>query len=121
MPSSVFLRVWKYGILENASDDAREEISSKLSGWKHGLVVDTKRKDAGRDSRAEWFTGAKWATFCKGESGSPGGPMTIAELAKIIADDLQKRGSTRGSDVQQGVATAVALLGGGGGWKGWPR
>ena len=48
---------WKYGILENASDDAREEIRSKLSEWKHGL--DTKRKDAGRDSRAKWFTGAK--------------------------------------------------------------
>ena len=34
---------WKFGILRNASDDAREEISEQLREWKHPL--DTRRKD----------------------------------------------------------------------------
>ena len=107
---------WKYGMMENASDDAREAISDQLAEWNHGL--DTRRADAGRDARAKWFTGAKWATFCKGEGGSPGGPKAIARLVKIVADDLQQRGATRGSGVQQGVVTVAVPRGGRGGGGG---
>lgn len=81
---------WKYGILENASDDARELIAEKLRGWRHPL--DTKRKEDGRDSRQKWFTGAAWSSFCAGLKGSPGGPKAIAELVLIVAEDMQQRG-----------------------------
>jgi hypothetical protein len=104
---------WKHGVLNNASDDAREAISEQLAEWRHPL--DTKRKDAGRQRVQKWFTGEKWATFCSGERGSPGGPIAIATLVLIIADDMQARGVTRGSgtaesdpDAAMHVATVVA-------------
>ena len=63
----------------------------------------------------KWFTGEKWATFCSGERGSPGGPIAVATLVLIIADDMQARGVTRGSgtaesdpDAAVHVATVVA-------------
>ena len=57
--------------------------------WKHPL--DCKTKDAGRQQRQKWFTGAKWATFCAGHSGSPGGPRAIASLVLIMAEDMQEK------------------------------
>ena len=46
---------WKHGILNNASDDAREAISKKLADWKHPL--DCRRKDDNRLRAQKWFTG----------------------------------------------------------------
>ena len=37
---------WKYGVLNNCSDDAREEIGALLKHFKHPL--DTRRKDDNR-------------------------------------------------------------------------
>ena len=45
----------------------------------------------------KWFTGERWLTFCEGFRGSPGGPQAVAEVVKIIANDLETRGVTRGS------------------------
>ena len=89
---------WKHGILNNASDDARQEISDKLKEWKHPL--DCRRKEDNRVTAQKWFTGEKWDTFCAGKGGSPGGPVGIATLVLIIAQDLQ----TRGVDAGGGVA-----------------
>ena len=44
---------WKHGLLNNASDDARDQISAKLSEWKHPL--DTRRKDNNRIASQKWF------------------------------------------------------------------
>ena len=87
---------WKHGILNNASDDARQKISSdKLAEWKYPL--DCRRKDDNRSRADKWFTGEAWSSFCAGERGSPGGPQAIAELVMIIADDMQQRGVTMSS------------------------
>ena len=45
----------------------------------------------------KWYTGEKWATFCAGERGSPGGPAAIAAIANIIVEDLVTRGVDSGS------------------------
>lgn len=90
---------WKYGVLNNASDNARALISDKLKGWKHYL--DTKRKDDNRVRQQKWFTGEKFSTFAAGERGSPGGPRAIAAIMKIIADDLQSRGVECGAGRQE--------------------
>ena len=105
---------WKHGILNNASDDARELISDTLAEWKHTL--DCKRKDDNRSRAGKWFTGEAWASFCAGQRGSPGGPRAIAELVLIIADDMQLRGVTRGSNTAEeqaaeAAAEAAAALG----------
>ena len=86
---------WKHGILNNASDDARDRIDEKLRGWKHPL--DCRRKDDNRSRAQNWFTGEAWASFCAGQRGSQGGPKTIAEIVLVIADDMQQRGVTHGS------------------------
>ena len=97
---------WKHGILNNASDDAREKISDKLAEWKHGL--DCRRKDDNRSRQNKWFTGEAWASFCSGHGGSPGGPLAIAELVMIIADDMQRRGVTIGSGTAEEEAARDA-------------
>ena len=97
---------WKHGVLVNASDDARELISQQLAIWKHPL--DTRRKDNSRVTAQKWFTGEKWATFCSGKRGSPGGRVAIAALVHIIADDLQRRGVDAGSGLPE-VSSAVSL------------
>ena len=97
---------WKHGIYKNASDDACELIGEKLAEWKHPL--DTKRANDGRVKQQKWFTGEAFSTFCAGESGSPGGPIAIAQLVKIIADDMQHRGVTRGSGTAESEADAAA-------------
>jgi len=81
---------WKHAILNNASDDAREAISELLKQYKHPL--DCRRKDDNRSRAQKWFTGERWATFCSGERGSPGGPMAIAAIVLIIAKDMQAQG-----------------------------
>ena len=86
---------WKWGLLNNCSDDARAAIADKLSEWKHPL--DTRRKDDNRDRRQKWFNGERWASFMAGERGSPGGPIAIAHLALIMAQDMQANG-TEGKD-----------------------
>jgi hypothetical protein len=48
---------WKHGVLNNASDDAREATSDQLAEW--CLPLDTKRKDAGRQRVQKWFTLAR--------------------------------------------------------------
>ena len=83
--------------MNNASDDAHEAISKQLAVWRHPL--DTRRKDNGRARHQKWFTGEKWASFCAGLNGSPGGPPAIATIVKIIVDDLQERGVDEGMDV----------------------
>ena len=97
---------WKHGILNNASDDARDKISAKLEEWKHPL--DCRRKDDNRSRAQKWFTGEAWASFCIGQRGSPGGPQAIAELVMIIAEDMQTRGVTIGSGTSAEVATVGA-------------
>ena len=103
---------WKYGILNNASDDARQAISDQLVEWKHPL--DCRRKDDGRVRAAKWFTGESWASFCAGERGSPGGPVAMAKLVLIIAEDMQRTG-TLGADLGPCAAPAEATGGGRGG------
>ena len=88
---------WKHGLLNNASDDARETISEQLKAWGHPL--DTRRKEDNRVRRQKWFTGEAWGSFCGGKGGSPGGPIAIAALVKIVADDLETRGVSDGSGV----------------------
>ena len=79
---------WKHGVLNNASDDARVQISEYLAGTiKHPL--DTRRKDDNRQRAQKWFTGERWLTFCTGERGSPGGPAAIAH----IINSARKSGS----------------------------
>lgn len=40
----------------------------------------------------KWFTGEAWSSFCAGERGSPGGPVGIATLMLIVAEDMQRQG-----------------------------
>lgn len=96
---------WKHGILCNASDDARERISDQLKVWKHGL--DCKRKEDNRSREQKWFTGEAWSSFMQGHGGSPGGPIAIATLVLIIADDMQERGVTIGSGEANAAAKPV--------------
>ena len=96
---------WKHGILNNASDDAREAISEQLTKWKHGL--DCRTKLMNRVGGNKWFTGEKWATFCAGKGGSPGGPVAIATLVLIIAKDLQSRGVDAGMETAEAAAEKV--------------
>ena len=74
---------WKHGVLNNASDDAREAISEQLKAW--GYPLDTRRKDNNRVRAQKWFGGEAWASFVKGYGKSPGGPVAIATLVLIIA------------------------------------
>eukprot|EP00965_Chrysotila_dentata_P002935 94947-Pleurochrysis_carterae.AAC.1 len=60
---------WKFGVMNDASDDARAAISEQLAVWKHPL--DCRRKDNNRVRENKWFTGERWTTFCAGERGSP--------------------------------------------------
>ena len=55
---------YKYGILNNASDDAREQIAEYLKSIKHAL--DTRKKDNGRQRGDKWFTGEKWGDVRQG-------------------------------------------------------
>ena len=82
---------WKHGLLIHASDDARQLISDKLVEWKHPL--DCRRKDDNRQRQQKWFTGERWRTFCAGERGSPGGPIAMATLLLMIAEDMQINGA----------------------------
>jgi hypothetical protein len=118
---------WKKGLLDNASDDGRALIAEKCAEWKH--PIDTRRKDDNATQVARWFTGAKWATFCRGKGdtdahGTPGGPKAIAELVMIIGDDLLARGVSSGSTTaaEQAAAAAqavsVQVVGGRGGGRG---
>jgi len=110
---------WKHAIKNNASDDALEKISDVLKGWKHGL--DMRRKDDGRVREQKWFTGEKWRSLCAGKDGSPGGPIAIATIVMIIADDLQLRGVDHGNKDKEAAAAAVqqgAAVGGRGGGRG---
>ena len=86
---------WKHGILNNASDDARQKIADRLKDIGHPL--DTRRKDDNRSRSQKWFAGERWLTFCAGQRGSSGGPQEIAKIVKIIADDLEARGVDRGA------------------------
>lgn len=86
---------FKYGIKNNCSDDALDRISEQLALWKHPL--DVRRKEDGRANERKWFSGEKWHTFCAGKCGSPGGPIGIATLIMIVADDLQLRGVSHGT------------------------
>ena len=70
---------WKHGILNNASDDCRAAFAEQLKKWRHPL--DTRRKDDNRQRAQKWFTGEKFASFCAGTSGSPGGPVAIATVS----------------------------------------
>lgn len=99
---------WKHGILNNCSDDARQRISDKLTEWRHPL--DCRRKEDGRVRAQKWFTGERWCTFCAGERGSPGGPIAIATIVLIVAEDMQLQGSY-GSQVS--VAEEQPPVGGG--------
>ena len=105
---------WKHGILNNSSDDARDQISNQLRQWQHPL--DTRRKDNNRVASDKWFTGEHFISFLKGNRGSPGGPIAIATLVMIIADDLQNRGVMHGDgELEEAVAPAPAPAGARGG------
>ena len=118
--------IFKYSLLQNASDDARATISDMLAGWKHPL--DTRRKEDGRQRQQKWFTGAKFHSFCNGDGGSPGGPAALAELILIVADDLHLRGVDAGAQVAKDAtesdgsgAASAASRGGRGGGRGRGR
>ena len=49
----------------------------------------------------KWFTGEGFESFCAGTRGSPGGPIGVATLVMIVADDLQERGVARGAGVPE--------------------
>ncbi|KAL1526397.1 hypothetical protein AB1Y20_015110 [Prymnesium parvum] len=51
---------WKYAILHNTSDDAREAISALLKEWKHPL--DTRRKDDNSCQAEGWQSGVRCST-----------------------------------------------------------
>merc|ERR1711871_587007 len=70
--------IFKYTLLENASDDARDAIGAQLQAWDH--PIDTRRKESGRDGKQKWFTGAKFVSLCNGDGRSPGGPVALATL-----------------------------------------
>ena len=98
---------WKHCILSHASDDARAQISEQLHVWKHPL--DCRRKDDNRVRAQKWFTGEKWASFCLGIKGSPGGPRAIAAIVLIIAQEMQDSGTVAAPVVAPVVAApAVA-------------
>ena len=63
---------------------------------KHPL--DCRRKDDGKPRADKWFSGEKFASFCRADKGSPGGPIAIATCVKIFADDMQLRGVTAGAE-----------------------
>lgn len=48
----------------------------------------------------KWFTGEAWASFCAGERGSPGGPIAIATLVLLVAEDMQKQGTCKEPEAQ---------------------
>lgn len=96
---------WKHTILNNASDDARQALSDMLKEWRHPL--DCRRKDDNRARAQKWFTGEKWASFCAGIKGSPGGPRAIAALVLIIAQDMQLNGNAA-PDAAAPAAAAAA-------------
>ena len=102
---------WKHGVKNNASDDAREKISQQLAEWKHAL--DMRRKDDNRCREQKWFTGEKWATFCAGERGSPGGPIAIATITLIIAEDMQAHGIDSSAAMEAGSGGRGNARGGG--------
>jgi hypothetical protein len=86
---------WKHGILNNCSDDGREGIRVQLKAW--GFDLDTRRKDDNRNRAQKWFTGEAWHKLCTGAGKNPGGPVAIATLVMIMADDLQNRGAVSGA------------------------
>ena len=96
---------FKHAILNNASDDAREAISQLLNQWRHPL--DTRRKDDNRQRAQKWFTGEKWHSFCAGTAGSPGGPVAVATLVLLMAQDMQLRGTTAADDAAAPAAAAA--------------
>lgn len=103
---------WKHGILMNASDDARDAISAQLKAWKHPL--DCRRKDDNRSRNQKWFNGESFNSFLAGHGGSPGGPIAIATLVFLIADDMQQRGVSNGPGEvvaeEMGVGLPLVLL-----------
>ena len=67
---------WKHGVLNNASDDAREQISDQLREWKHPL--DCRRKDDNRSRADKWFTGEAWGqASAPARVGALGGPRPL--------------------------------------------
>ena len=97
---------WKHCILTHASDDARALISDQLKEWRHPL--DCRRKDDNRVRAQKWFTGEKWASFCLGIKGSPGGPRGIAAIVLIIAQDMQLNGDAAAAPAAAAAAPAPA-------------
>ena len=99
---------WKHCILTHASDDARALISEQLKEWSHPL--DCRRKDDNRVRAQKWFTGEKWASFCAGIKGSPGGPRAIAAIVLIIAEDMQLNGTAVASAPAAAPAAAAPAV-----------
>ena len=99
-------------MLNNASDDARVQISDMLAEWRHPL--DTRRKDDNRVRAHKRFSGEKWASFCADEAGSPGGPPAIAALMLIVAEDMQLNGNEVAKDAPSEKAKPAARGGRGG-------
>ena len=112
--------LFKYGVLNNSSDDARDAISAQLKVWKH--PIDCNRKDNNRVREQKWFTGEAWGSLCAGTNGSPGGPVAIATLVLIVIDDLMERGVQSGpgkvGDAESSGAVGGATSGGRGGGRG---
>jgi hypothetical protein len=106
---------WKYAILNNCSDRARELIDAYLKTIKHPL--DTRRKEDNRNRAQKWYSGERLISLLNGHRGSPGGPMVFAKIVFLIAEDLQ----SRGVDVGAGEATPVAATASAAGWGGRGR
>ena len=97
---------WKWGLLNNCSDDARQQVQEKLAEFGHHL--DLRRKDAGRDGSKKWFTGEAWGRLIAGDGKSPGGPVAIATFLVIMLDDLQDRGVDAGSETAAATPAPAA-------------
>eukprot|EP00965_Chrysotila_dentata_P257974 6213059-Pleurochrysis_carterae.AAC.6 len=54
-----------------------------------GLSIDLRTMEEGRQVQDKFYEGGEWQRFCCGGGLSPGGPVIIAKLVKIIADYFQ--------------------------------
>ena len=89
---------WKHGFLNNLSDQGRERVSQALKEMKHPL--DCRRKDDNRCRADKWFTGAAWHSFCHGQRGSPGGPVAIAKLCLLLAEDMMLADADKATEAE---------------------
>eukprot|EP00965_Chrysotila_dentata_P178679 5900971-Pleurochrysis_carterae.AAC.1 len=90
--------VWKWALTRRVQD-TRGKISAYLASI--GLPLDLRTKEEGRQSVDKFYDGGAWQQFVLGGGKSPGGPVIIARLVKLVADWYEE---------VQAVAQAKAAL-----------